>query len=134
VCLFCAIRVTTKLIRIKGERDPDVMESQQIIGSLSGMMTACEPLYNAISDYTDTCVAKVVKGSLFAGAGIILATSMVLLPPVGMLAGMVAFSGSVVGGGMLGGFGVATIVDGIDLHNAKQCKQIPVRYFTLLSY
>jgi hypothetical protein len=119
---------------MKGDRDPTAVESRRIVGSLSGMMTDCEPLYDAISNYTDTCVAKVVKGGIFAGGGLLLAGAMLLVPPVGPLVAVAALGGSLVGGGMLGGFTVVTIVDGIDLHNSRQRKQILCQYCSLFPY
>jgi len=110
------------LVQNLGGRDPSVIESHRIVGSLSGMMTECVPLYDAISNYSDTCVANVVKNVTFAASGLLLAGAAIFVPVVGPVASAALFGGGMVGGGVLGGFGVATIYDGIDLHNSRQFK------------
>ncbi|CAN9335068.1 unnamed protein product [Alternaria alternata] len=120
--LVSGSRMLSTLARNLGNRDPTVPESRQFVGELSNMMIISEPLYYAANDYIDSCIGETAKSAGLAAAGVIGCGALIAFPPAGLWALGAWFVGCGAAGGVIGHYGVSTVFDGIDLHNARHVK------------
>ena len=81
-------------------------------------MVKSEPLYYAANDYIDSCIGETAKSAGLTAAGIIGCGAIIAFPPAGLWALGAYFVGCGAAGGVIGHYGVSTVFDGIDLHNA----------------
>ncbi|OWY43831.1 hypothetical protein AA0119_g7282 [Alternaria tenuissima] len=115
-------RMLSTLHRNLGNRDPTVSESRRFVGELSNMMVKSEPLYYAANDYIDSCIGETAKSAGLTAAGIIGCGAIIAFPPAGLWALGAYFVGCGAAGGVIGHYGVSTVFDGINLHNARHVK------------
>ena len=93
-------------------------ESRQFVGELSNMMVKSEDVYNAANNYIDSCIGETAKSAGLVAAAIIGGGALIACPPAGIWALGAYFVGCGAAGGVIGHYGVSTVFDGIDLHNA----------------
>jgi hypothetical protein len=106
-------------MRILGNRDPTVPESRRFVGELSNMMVKSEDIYYAANGYVDSCIGETAKSAGLAAAGIVGLGVLMAFPPAGLWTLGAWCVGGGAAGGVIGHYGVTTVFDGINLHNAR---------------